>query len=70
MLVGWQHYVEDFRIGGDAVQEHFARVGAREAVARTRALDDLDGRLLRFHPELRGGRPVSAPVVDVRRPPA
>jgi glutathione S-transferase len=70
MLVGWQHYVEDYRIGGDNVQAHFARVGAREAVARTRALDDLDERLLRVHPELRAGRPTQAPVVDLRRPPS
>jgi glutathione S-transferase len=70
MLVGWQHYVVDYRIGGDAVQAHFARVGAREAVARTRALDDLDERLQRHHPELRAGRPMAAPVVELRPPPA
>ncbi len=65
MLVGWQHYKRDLQIGGDAVQEHFARVGARPAIARTRGLDDLDQRLLRHHPELRAGRPVDAPVVDL-----
>ena len=65
MLVGWQHYKPGLQIGGDAVQEHYARVGEREAIVRTRALDDLDERLLRYHPELRGGRPVDAPVVDL-----
>ena len=52
-------------IGGDAVQEHYARVGERPAIARARELDDLDERLLRHHPELRGGRPMDAPVVDL-----
>ena len=37
---------------------HFARVGARPAIARARALDDLDERLLRYHPELRAGKPL------------
>ena len=59
MLTGWQSYVEgDYVLGGPAVQEHYARVGARPAIARTRELDDLDGRLERHHPELRGGKPV------------
>ena len=66
MLVGWQHYKPGLRIGGDAVEEHYARVGERPAIARTRDLDDLDERLLRHHPGLRGGRPVDAPVVDFR----
>ena len=65
MLVGWQHYMPGLRIGGDALQEHYARVGARAAIVRTRELDDLDDRLLRHHPELRGGRAVDAPVVDL-----
>ena len=52
-------------IGGDAVQQHYARVGERPAIARARELDDLDERLLRHHPELRGGRPMDAPVVDL-----
>lgn len=64
MLVGWQHYMPGLRIGGEAVAAHFARVGARAAIARARELDDLDERLLRVHPELRGGVPVDAPVVD------
>ena len=64
MLVGWQHYKPGLRIGGDAVEEHYARVGERPAIARARELDDLDERLLRHHPELRGGRPVDAPVVE------
>jgi glutathione S-transferase len=59
MLVGWQSYVEDgYLLGGEAVQSHYARVGARPAIARTRELDDLDERLVRHHPELRGGKPV------------
>jgi glutathione S-transferase len=58
MLVGWQSYTDGYRLGGDAVASHFDRVGARPAIARTRALDDLDDRLQRHHPELRGGRPV------------
>lgn len=66
MLVGWQHYKPGLRIGGDAVAEHYARVGERPAIARARDLDDLDERLLRHHPELRGGRPVDAPVLDFR----
>lgn len=59
MLTGWQHYNDDgTTLGGRKVQGHFARVGARPAVARTRALDDLDERLLRHHPEMRGGKPL------------
>ena len=65
MLVGWQHYKPGLAVGGEAVQAHFARVGARPAVARARALDDLDERLLRLHPELRGGKPVEAPKVEL-----
>ena len=65
MLVGWQHYKPGLTVGGEAVQAHYARVGARPAIARARALDDLDERLLRFHPELRGGQPVDAPKVDL-----
>jgi glutathione S-transferase len=65
MLVGWQHYKPGLLIGGDAVQAHYARVGARPAIARARQLDDLDERLLRHHPELRGGKVVDAPTVDL-----
>ena len=65
MLVGWQHYKPGLMVGGDAVQAHYARVGARPAIARARQLDDLDHRLLRFHPELRGGKRVEAPTVDL-----
>ena len=50
-------------IGGEALQAHYRRVGARPAIARARALDDLDERQIRHHPELRGGRPVDAPKV-------
>jgi glutathione S-transferase len=63
MLVGWQHYKPGCTIGGDAVQAHYQRVGARPAIARARALDDLDERQIRYHPELRGGKPVDAPQV-------
>jgi hypothetical protein len=42
-------------------------VGARPAIARARELDDLDERLLRHHPELRGGKRVDAPTVDLER---
>ena len=65
MLVGWQHYKPGLVIGGEAVQAHYARVGARPAIARARQLDDLDERLLRFHPELRGGKVVDAPKVEL-----
>jgi glutathione S-transferase len=65
MLVGWQAYRPGLVVGGDAVRGHYARVGERPAIARARELDDLDERLLRHHPELRGGRPVDAPVVDL-----
>jgi len=54
MLKGWESYGEA-RLGGAAVEAHYARVGARPAVARARELDDLDERLLRHHPELRAG---------------
>jgi glutathione S-transferase len=65
MLVGWQHYRPGLQIGGDAVRSHYARVGERPAIARARELDDLDQRLLRHHPDMRAGRPVDAPVVDL-----
>ena len=65
MLVGWQHYKPGLAIGGDAAQAHYARVGARPAIARARQLDDLDERQLRFHPELRGGKVVDAPKVEL-----
>jgi glutathione S-transferase len=59
MLVGWQSYVEGgYVLGGDPVQSHYARVGARPGIARARELDDLDERLIRYHPELRGGKPI------------
>jgi len=59
MLTGWQSYNPDGTLlGGACVQAHYARVGARPAIARTRALDDLDERLQRHDPELRGGRPI------------
>jgi glutathione S-transferase len=58
MLVGWSNYYDDIRLGGPAVADHYRRVGALPGVARARGLDDLDERLLRVHPDLRGGRPV------------
>ena len=59
MLTGWQSYVEGgYVLGGDAVQAHLARVGARPAIVRARELDDLDESFQRHHPELRGGKPV------------
>ncbi len=59
MLKGWESYTEGYVLGGEALAAHYARVGARPAVARTRELDDLDERLLRYHPELRAGRPIA-----------
>ena len=56
--LGWQSFVDDVQVGGDPVQEHFRRVGARPAIARARALDDLDADFQRNHPELRGGKPI------------
>lgn len=58
MLVGWASYYDDITLGGAAVADHYARVGALPGVARARELDDLDERLIRFHPELRGGQPL------------
>lgn len=59
MLVGWQGYVDGgYLLGGDSVQAHYRRVGARPAIARARELDDLDEELQRHHPELRGGKPI------------
>jgi glutathione S-transferase len=59
MLVGWQSYVEGgYVLGGDAVAEHYERVGARPAIVRTRELEDLDHRLIRYHPDLRAGKPL------------
>jgi glutathione S-transferase len=59
MLTGWQHYNQDgTTLGGSNLQAHYERVGRRPAIARTRELDDLDERLQRLHPELRGGKPV------------
>jgi glutathione S-transferase len=57
MLKGWDSY-GDATLGGPAMAAHFTRVGARPAVARARALDDLDERLQRHHPELRAGKPI------------
>ena len=58
MLKGWESYTDGYTLGGEALAAHYARVGARPAIARTRQLDDLDERLLRYHPESRGGRPL------------
>jgi glutathione S-transferase len=58
MLVGWANYYDDITLGGPAVASHYARVGALPGVVRARELDDLDDRLIRFHPDLRGGKPL------------
>jgi glutathione S-transferase len=58
MLKGWESYTGDYVLGGDALTDHYGRVGARTAIVRTRALDGLDERLLRYQPELRAGRPL------------
>jgi glutathione S-transferase len=58
MLKGWESYGDDV-LGGPVLAAHYARVGARPAVARARELDDLDERLQRHHPELRGGKPIA-----------
>jgi glutathione S-transferase len=58
MLKGWDSYSTAYTLGGEHVAAHYARVGARPAIARTRELDDLDERLQRHHPELRAGKPV------------
>ena len=59
MLVGWENYVEGgYQLGGARVREHYRRVGERPAVARSRELDGLDERQLRYHPELRAGQPI------------
>ncbi|MDX6631357.1 MAG: glutathione S-transferase [Gaiellales bacterium] len=59
MLVGWESYVRGgYQVGGPRVREHYERVGNRPAVVRSRALDDLDERQLRYHPELRAGQRV------------
>ena len=59
MLKGWENYTEGYVLGGEALAAHYARVGARPAIARARTLDDLDERLLRHHPELRAGKPIT-----------
>ncbi len=58
MLKGWENYSADTTLGGDNLAAHYERVGARPAIARTRELEDLDERLLRYHPELRAGKPI------------
>jgi glutathione S-transferase len=59
MLTGWQHYIEGgYQLGCEHVRAHYERVGDRPAVVRARALDDLDERQLRHHPELRAGQPI------------
>jgi glutathione S-transferase len=59
MLVGWESYIQGgYVLGGQRVREHYRRVGERSAVARTRELEDLDARLIRYHPQLRAGRPI------------
>ena len=57
MLKGWEAYGSG-HLGGAALDAHYARVGARPAIARTRELDDLDEHLMRHNPNLRGGEPI------------
>lgn len=59
MLKGWEHYTEGYVLGGEMLTAHYARVGARPAITRTRELDGLDERLMRYHPELRAGKPIA-----------
>ncbi len=59
MLKGWENYSDDYVLGGAALAAHYERVGARPAIIRTRELDDLDERLIRHHPELRGGTSIA-----------
>ena len=58
MLKGWENYSTATRSAATQLAAHYERVGARPAIARARELDDLDERLLRYHPELRAGKPV------------
>ena len=58
MLKGWENYSDGYLLGGPNLAAHYERVGARPAISRARALDDLDERLLRYHPDLRAGQPV------------
>jgi glutathione S-transferase len=59
MLVGWENYIDGgYRLGGERVRAHYERAGKRPAVVRSRELDDLDERQLRYHPELRAGQPL------------
>jgi hypothetical protein len=55
MLVGWQSFVDDVQVGGAPVQDHFARVAERPAIARARELDDLTPDFQRNHSDMRGG---------------
>ena len=58
MLKGWESYSDGTTLGGENLAAHYERVRARPAIAHTRALDDLDERLQRYHRELRGGVPI------------
>jgi glutathione S-transferase len=58
MLKGWESYSDGYTLGGEQLAAHYERVGRRPAITRARELDDLDERLLRYHPELRAGQPV------------
>jgi len=58
MLTGWGSYYDDLTLGGPRLADHYERVGALPGVVRARALDDLDERLIRVHPELRAGQPI------------
>lgn len=58
MLVGRANHYDDITPGGPAVASRYERVGALPGVMRARELDDLDERLIRFHPGMRGGKPL------------
>lgn len=58
MLVGWRGFYGPHLLASDVIRAHYARIGSRPAIVRTRELDDLDEALQRYHPELRAGQPI------------
>jgi glutathione S-transferase len=47
MLTAWANYFDDLEVGGPNLRAHYARVGERPAVVRTREQENLDEGLLR-----------------------
>lgn len=45
---GWESHPDGYVLGGPELAAHLACVGSRPAIVRTRELDDLDERLLRY----------------------